>query len=66
MSKFTSIRDTITIELGSWLIRKLIGKVEDYYGREPTSGSPNPDRASSDAPKDGADGETAGRAGSKS
>lgn len=65
MSKFTSIRDTITIELGSWLIRKLIGKVEDYYGREPTGGSPNPDRASSNAPEDGADGKAAGRTGTK-
>lgn len=65
MSKFTNVRDAVTLELGSWLIRKLISKLEEKYGRESTSAPPNPDRTSTVQTTDGSDGEETGRAGSK-
>lgn len=53
MSKFTNFRDALTLEIGSWLLNKLISKLEDKYGRESDSGS---DRGRSTETKDGNNG----------
>lgn len=53
MSKFTNFRNALTLEIGSWLIRKLINTLEDKYGREPKGNPAASDSASSTGPTDG-------------